>query len=58
MGLATEVEAMTVRHSAFHRALVGLLDGLAAEGFAALPGTAQDDAIGLAARQHLRHEAG
>jgi hypothetical protein len=46
MGLVPEVEAMTGRHASFHRALVGLLDGLAAEGFAALSGDAQDDAVG------------
>jgi hypothetical protein len=46
MGLAPEVEAMTRQHSSFHRALIGLLDGLAVEGFVALPGPVQDDAIG------------
>jgi len=46
MGLLTEVEAMAGQHASFHKALVGLLDGLAAEGFASLPGPAQDDAIG------------
>ena len=46
MGLGTEVEAMTGQHSSFHLALVGLLDSLAAKGFATLPGPAQDDAIG------------
>lgn len=46
MGLAAEVEAMTGQHSAFHRALVGVLDGLAVEAFDRLPGPAQDDAIG------------
>lgn len=45
MGLAPEVETMAGQHAAFHRALVGLLDGLAAEGFAALPGPGQDGAI-------------
>ena len=46
MGLAAEVEAMAGRHSSFHRALIGLLDSLAA-GFTTLPGPAQDDAIGV-----------
>ena len=46
MGLAAEVEAMTGQHSAFHQALVGLLDNFAAEGFATLPEPAQDVAIG------------
>lgn len=46
MGLLPEVEAMAGKHASFHRALVGLLDGLAADGFASLPGPAQDDAIG------------
>jgi len=46
MGLVPQVEAMTGRHASFHRALIGLLDDLAAEDFAALPGAAQDAAIG------------
>jgi len=46
MGLVPEVEAMTRQHASFHRALIGLLDGLAVEGFATLPGSAQDEAIG------------
>jgi hypothetical protein len=46
MGLVAEVEAMTGQHASFHHALVGLLDGLAVDGFAALPGPAQDEAIG------------
>lgn len=45
MGLAPEIEAMAARHPAFHRALVGLLDSLAAKGFATLAGPAQDDAL-------------
>jgi len=45
MGLLPEVEAMAGQHGPFHKALIGLLDGLAAEGFAALSGPAQDDAI-------------
>ena len=45
MGLGTEVEAMMGQHSPFHRALVGLLDSLAAEGFATLAGSVQDDAL-------------
>jgi len=47
MGLLPAVEAMAGQHASFHRALVGLLDGLAAEGFATLPGSAQDEAIGI-----------
>lgn len=46
MGLGAEVEAMTGQHAAFHRALLDLIDGLTAEGFATLPASAQDDAIG------------
>lgn len=46
MGLLPEVETMAGQHASFQQALVGLLDGLAAEGFATLPGPAQDDAIG------------
>jgi len=45
MGLGTEVEAMMGQHSPFHQALVGLLDSLAAEGFATLAGSVQDDAL-------------
>lgn len=45
MGLGPETEAMAGQHGAFHRALIGLLDGLAAEGFTTLPGLVQDDAI-------------
>ena len=46
MGLLPEVETMAGQHASFHGALVGLLDGLAAEEFATLTGPAQDDAIG------------
>ena len=46
MGLAPDVEAMARQHASFHRALLGLLDSLAVEGFATLPGSAQDEAIG------------
>jgi hypothetical protein len=46
MGLLPEVEAMAGRHASFHRALIGLLDGLAAERFATLPAAAQNGAIG------------
>ena len=46
MGLLAEVEAMARQHASFHRALLGLLDGLAAEGFAMLPDAARDEAIG------------
>lgn len=58
MALAPEVEAMAGQHSAFHRALVGLLDGLAAKGFATLAGPAQDDALrALEAAQPLLFNA-
>jgi len=45
MGLLGAVEAMASRHPPFHLALLGLLDGLATEGFAALAGPARDNAI-------------
>lgn len=45
MGLLDAVEAMTRAHPPFHRALLGLLDGLPAKGFGALAGPDQDRAI-------------
>jgi hypothetical protein len=45
MGLVPEIEAMARQHGAFHRALTGLLDGLAAEGFTTVHVSVQDDAI-------------
>jgi hypothetical protein len=47
MGLLPEVESMASQHGSFQKALIGLLDGLATEGFAALPGPTQDAAIGV-----------
>jgi hypothetical protein len=47
MGLVPEVEVMSRQHVSFHRALIGLLDGLAVEGFTTLSGAVQDDAIGV-----------
>lgn len=46
MGLVPEVEAMSRQHVSFHRALIGLLDSLAVEGFTTLSGSTQDDEIG------------
>jgi hypothetical protein len=52
MGLLDEVEAMASAHAPFHRALLGLLDGLPAEAFGALAGPDQDKAIGRVERDH------
>ena len=51
MGLLGEVEAMAIKHAPFHLALLGLLDGLAAEEFATLVGPAQDKAISVFERE-------
>jgi hypothetical protein len=45
MGLLAAVEAMAARHVPFHRALVRLVDALAAGGFPAAAGPTQDAAI-------------
>ena len=45
MGLIGAVEAMAHAHPPFHRALLGLLDGLPAPAFAALAAPDQDKAI-------------
>jgi len=46
MGLLDAVEAMARAHPPFHRALLGLLDGLPGAAFGALAGPDQDKAIG------------
>jgi hypothetical protein len=45
MGLLAEVETMAARHPPFHRALLRMLEDVAAEAFPAQAGTAQDAAI-------------
>jgi hypothetical protein len=45
MGLLGEVETMAARHPPFHRALLRLLDGVAADAFPAQAAPAQDAAI-------------
>ena len=45
MGLLDAVEAMASAHPPFHRALLGLLDGLPVKTFGALAGPDQDKAI-------------
>jgi hypothetical protein len=45
MGLLAEVETMAARHLPFHRALLRMLEDVAAHAFPAQAGTAQDVAI-------------
>ena len=45
MGLLAEVETMAARHRPFHRALLRMLDDVAADAFPAQAGPAQDSAI-------------